>query len=174
MPSFSLNLPRRGRSAVRRPSTRGGCSVRIPAGSRYTERVPAPSAAMSAAAPLPMVPPQPAGGAIADLDTEGVGQPTVDPDTAGYYRSHMITTLRRAKAELSEMVRRAQAGEEVIITVHSQPAARLLACTGAPSAAARKAWLRELASLRRQTKSANATTTTEAILAEDRKEDSRP
>jgi prevent-host-death family protein len=86
----------------------------------------------------------------------------------------MVTTLRRAKAELSEMVRRAQAGEEVIITVRRQPAVRLQACSGASSGAARTTWLRELASLRRQTSGDRAAASTDAILAEDREGDGHP
>ena len=39
----------------------------------------------------------------------------------------MITTLRESKAKLSELVARAQAGEDVVITVHGEPRARLTA-----------------------------------------------
>jgi len=37
----------------------------------------------------------------------------------------MIATLRESKARLSELVARAQAGEDVVITVHGEPRARL-------------------------------------------------
>jgi prevent-host-death family protein len=38
----------------------------------------------------------------------------------------MQTTLREAKAKLSEMVELASGGEEILITVHGKPKARLL------------------------------------------------
>jgi len=38
----------------------------------------------------------------------------------------MIKTLRESKAKLSELVARAQAGEDVVITVHGEPRARLI------------------------------------------------
>lgn len=38
----------------------------------------------------------------------------------------MQTTLREAKAKLSEMVEIASAGEEILITVHGKPKARLV------------------------------------------------
>lgn len=62
------------------------------------------------------------------------------------YNDHMITNLRDAKAHLSLLVQRAAGGEEVIITVHGKPAARLTG-VASPVASARdvRAWLRELA-----------------------------
>ena len=38
----------------------------------------------------------------------------------------MTTTLREAKAKLSEMVKRASRGEEVVITVHGKETAKLV------------------------------------------------
>lgn len=42
----------------------------------------------------------------------------------------MITTLRESKARISELVKRAASGEEVVITVRGKPEARL--CPIAP------------------------------------------
>jgi prevent-host-death family protein len=58
----------------------------------------------------------------------------------------MITNLRDAKAHLSLLVQRAAAGEEIIITVHGRPTARITAAAG-PIASAKdaRAWMDELA-----------------------------
>lgn len=58
----------------------------------------------------------------------------------------MITNLREAKAQLSMLVHRAAAGEEIIITVHGRPTARMTAVTTpAGSASDARAWMHELA-----------------------------
>jgi len=58
----------------------------------------------------------------------------------------MITNLRDAKARLSVLVQRAASGEEVIITVHGKPAARLSAVARPfESADGARAWMNELA-----------------------------
>lgn len=58
----------------------------------------------------------------------------------------MITNLRDAKAQLSMLVRRAAAGEEIIITVHGRPVARVTAVTPPPgSGSDARAWMDELA-----------------------------
>ena len=58
----------------------------------------------------------------------------------------MIATLKESKARLSELVTKAANGEEVIITVHGKPKARLAAITnaGAPTMAG---WVRQLRTL---------------------------
>lgn len=43
----------------------------------------------------------------------------------------MIATLKESKARLSELVAKAAKGEDVIITVHGKPKARLAAITSA-------------------------------------------
>ena len=61
----------------------------------------------------------------------------------------MIATLRETKSNLSRLVARAARGEEVIITVHGRPQARL---TPMPPQGAvdRAAWLAELRVLHRR------------------------
>jgi prevent-host-death family protein len=57
----------------------------------------------------------------------------------------MITNLREAKCNLSHLVQRAAAGEEIVITVRGRPMARLTAI--APQAVQdhpRQAWVAEL------------------------------
>lgn len=58
----------------------------------------------------------------------------------------MIATLRESKTRLSELVNLANAGEEILITVHGQLKARILAVSEPPSDTAD--WLRELSALR--------------------------
>lgn len=58
----------------------------------------------------------------------------------------MIATLRESKAKLSEFVSLANSGEEILITVHGQPKARILPATKPHSDTTD--WLRELAALR--------------------------
>lgn len=62
------------------------------------------------------------------------------------YNDHMITNLRDAKAHLSLLVQRAAAGEEIIITVHGKPTARMTAAAN-PTASAQdvRIWMQELA-----------------------------
>lgn len=56
----------------------------------------------------------------------------------------MIKTLRESKARLSELVRRAGNGEEVIITVHGKPAAKLGPVTPVFPENTSEEWLQEL------------------------------
>ena len=51
----------------------------------------------------------------------------------------MIASLRDSKTKLSELVRLAESGEDVIITVRGQPKARLTAIKS-PQLPDRKAW----------------------------------
>lgn len=66
----------------------------------------------------------------------------------------MIATLRESKAHLSELVNLASTGEEILITVHGEPKARLVPVTETnPDIAG---WMRELAALRTSEKPAPA------------------
>ena len=56
----------------------------------------------------------------------------------------MQISLTAAKAQLTELVRRAEAGEEVILTRHGRPAARLLPVREAVDPRARRKILDEL------------------------------
>ena len=58
----------------------------------------------------------------------------------------MIATLRESKTRLSELVNLANSGEEILITVHGQPKARILSVSEPRSDTAD--WLRELSALR--------------------------
>jgi len=81
----------------------------------------------------------------------------------------MIATLRETKRNLSRLVARAARGEEVIITVHGRPQARL---TPMPrqGAADRAVWLAELRVLHRRCgvaqKPADSTSLISALRAE--------
>jgi prevent-host-death family protein len=59
----------------------------------------------------------------------------------------MIKTLRESKARLSELVRRAGKGEEVIITVRGKPMAKLGPVTPVYPVESSKEWLQELRAL---------------------------
>ena len=58
----------------------------------------------------------------------------------------MIATLRESKTRLSELLNLANSGEEILITVHGQPKARILSVSEPRSDTAD--WLRELSTLR--------------------------
>lgn len=53
----------------------------------------------------------------------------------------MRVSVTEAKGQLTELVRRAEAGDEVILTRHGQPAVRLVPIREVPDAAARRALL---------------------------------
>jgi len=53
----------------------------------------------------------------------------------------MRISVTDAKAQLTELVRRAQAGEEVVLTRHGQAAVRLVPVTRVPDRASRRAVL---------------------------------
>jgi prevent-host-death family protein len=57
----------------------------------------------------------------------------------------MITNLREAKSNLSELVRRAANGEEIVITVRGRPTARLTRVVATEGEShEREAWAAEL------------------------------
>jgi prevent-host-death family protein len=49
----------------------------------------------------------------------------------------MHISLSEAKARLTDLVRQAEAGEEVVLTRHGRPAARIIAVAPAPTGEAR-------------------------------------
>jgi len=51
----------------------------------------------------------------------------------------MHLTVTEAKAKLTELIKRAEAGEEVILTRHGHEVARLVSLRNAPAVADRKA-----------------------------------
>ena len=56
----------------------------------------------------------------------------------------MKISVSEAKAQLTDLVRRAERGEEVILTRHGQPAARLLPMEAHPNRAHRRAVLEKV------------------------------
>jgi prevent-host-death family protein len=53
----------------------------------------------------------------------------------------MKVSVTEAKGQLTELVRRAEAGDEVILTRHGHPAVRLVPVNAIPSRASRRALL---------------------------------
>jgi prevent-host-death family protein len=53
-------------------------------------------------------------------------------------------SVTEAKGQLTELVRRAEAGDEVILTRHGQPAVRLVPVVSVPDRAARRRLLEEV------------------------------
>jgi prevent-host-death family protein len=82
----------------------------------------------------------------------------------------MTATLRETKAKLSEMVKRASEGEEVIITVHGKEMAKLVGLPKRPPKLDKKKWLAELAELRRKTGTGKRGRTAEEIVSEGRED----
>lgn len=84
----------------------------------------------------------------------------------------MITKLRDAKEQLSELVKRAAGGEEIIITVRGQPTAKLSSVHG--SSACRQdhaSFVKELGQLAETVRLGSTTSTSQATwdeLREDR------
>jgi prevent-host-death family protein len=50
----------------------------------------------------------------------------------------MRISVTDAKGQLTDLVRRAEAGDEVVLTRHGQPAVRLVPVAGKPDASARR------------------------------------
>jgi prevent-host-death family protein len=80
----------------------------------------------------------------------------------------MTTTLREAKARLSEMVKRASRGEEVVITVHGKETAKLVPVPNRERRIDREKWLKRLDRLREKNWSGRYGKTAQQIQDEDR------
>ena len=81
----------------------------------------------------------------------------------------MVVTLKESKARLSELVSRAEGGEEIVITVRGKPKARLSATRPAVLDAGKKAkWLADLAALRARSRMGRRGPTSDAILDDHR------
>jgi prevent-host-death family protein len=52
----------------------------------------------------------------------------------------MITSVRSGKAKFSELIDRASRGEEIIITVHGKPKARIVPISSSDSGKGDKSW----------------------------------
>ncbi len=82
----------------------------------------------------------------------------------------MTATLRETKAKLSEMVKRASQGEEVVITVHGKEMAKLVGLPTRIKKLDKKKWVAELARLRRKYSTGRRGRTAEEIVSEGREE----
>ena len=80
----------------------------------------------------------------------------------------MTATLRETKARLSEMVKRASQGEEVVIPVHGKEMAKLVGVPRQRKKLDKKKWLAELAELRRKTWTGSYGITAQELQDEDR------
>jgi prevent-host-death family protein len=80
----------------------------------------------------------------------------------------MTTTLREAKARLSEMVKRASRGEEVVITVHGKETAKLVPLPTRTKKVNKERWLRELDQLRQENWTGRYGKSAQEIQDEDR------
>ena len=80
----------------------------------------------------------------------------------------MTATLRETKAKLSEMVKLASRGEEIIITVHGKQTAKLVGLPRRSKKLDKKRWLAELVELRRKTWTGRYGMTAQEIQDEDR------
>ena len=84
------------------------------------------------------------------------------------YCDHMTATLRETKAKLSEMVKLASQGEEVVITVHGKQMAKLVGLPKRAKKLDKKKWLANLARLRRKYSTGRVTMTAQEIQDENR------
>jgi prevent-host-death family protein len=80
----------------------------------------------------------------------------------------MTTSLREAKAKLSEMVKRASRGEEVVITVHGKETAKLVPMPRGSTKFDKDKWLKKLDRLRERSWTGRYGKSIEEILKEDR------
>ena len=81
----------------------------------------------------------------------------------------MEISVNEAKAQLTELVRRAEAGDEVILTRHGHPAARLVAIKPAADARRRRALMEEVgaAGMRKISPGADAARSQDFLYDED-------
>lgn len=84
------------------------------------------------------------------------------------YCDHMTATLRETKAKLSEMVKLASQGQEVVITVHGKEVAKLVPLPSRERRVDREKWLKRLAALRKKTWTGRYGKTAQEIQDEDR------
>ena len=80
----------------------------------------------------------------------------------------MIVTLHEANARLSELVERANQGEDILITVRGKVRARLTRALPEVTASDRQAWVADLRQLHTEVATGTKTLRTEDILSEGR------
>lgn len=79
----------------------------------------------------------------------------------------MHVSVSAAKAQLTELVRRAEAGDEVVLTRHGHPAVRLVPVTPKPDKAARRAALEEILASAKPTPGPDAAHSQDFLYDED-------
>ena len=80
----------------------------------------------------------------------------------------MTVTLEQTQADLVKLLGMVQQGEEVVITSHGRPVAKLTGVPQTNPAPNRQAWLAKLAQLRQRLSTGKTGPTLEQILDEDR------
>jgi prevent-host-death family protein len=80
----------------------------------------------------------------------------------------MTTSLREAKAKLSQMVKIASRGEEVVITVHGKETAKLVAVPDRTKRIDKEKWLKRLDRIRHKNWTGRYGKSAQQILDEDR------
>jgi len=82
----------------------------------------------------------------------------------------MTATLEQTQADLSRLLESVRRGEDVVITQHGQPVARLTGVAAAVAAPEvdRVRWMEELAELRRRVDTGKYEPSIESILNDDR------
>ena len=80
----------------------------------------------------------------------------------------MTATVEQLESEWRKLIDLAQRGEDVVITNHGQPIAKLSGISKPPQPSDRKEWLARLAQLRERTSTGKTGPTVEQILDEDR------
>ena len=80
----------------------------------------------------------------------------------------MTATLEQTQSELFRLITLAQRGEEVVITSHGHPVAKLTGLPQPRTATDRRAWLARLAALRERLATGKTGPTVEQLLDEDR------
>jgi len=80
----------------------------------------------------------------------------------------MTATLEQTLADLPKLLGMVQQGEEVVITSHGRPVARITPVLQASPSPNRQAWLAKLAQLRQRLAIGKTGLTIEQILDEDR------
>ena len=80
----------------------------------------------------------------------------------------MTATVEQTQQDLMRLIRRAAAGEDIVITQGGQPVAKLTGIPRERPAPDRKEWLESLRTLRDSTSTGKPGPTSDEILAEDR------
>ena len=89
---------------------------------------------------------------------------------AQWFNKPVTVTLEQTQSELLRLIKLAQRGEEVVITSHGHPVAKLTGLPQPRTVTDRRAWLARLVALRQRLATGKSSPTVEQILDEDRGE----